>query len=378
MTVSFEVSLRPLRDPGEPAFLWSGLEAAAEAGWFQSWGWVGTWLAMLPAKARPHLLRVAQAGRTVGLALLVEERGALGRRARLNGPGGEVERILFPEDCGPLIARPWRAEVLAAMQAFLHRQAPEWAEIGLCGVPEGDLPALAAGPYHPFLRFRRPTHRLDLEALRRDGLDLLDRLGPCTRKKLARSLRLFERAGPLRLEPAQGPVEALAMLQGLTRLSLARHDAKGVASALAHPLFQAFHARLIRERFATGEIELLRLCAGPRPLGYLYQFRHQGVVHSYQCGFDYGFGANTQPGHVADLLAIRRAQAEGMQAYDLLSGHARYKDHLVGRGPDLVWLALHRSRLGRIAHSASRLISRTLRPHPRPQGAMPPAKRRML
>jgi len=84
-----------------------------------------------------------------------------------------------------------------------------------------------------------------------------------------------------------------------------------------------------------GGVELLRIAAGARVLGYLYHFRRDGRVLAYQSGFDYaGAGPHEKPGLTCHALSIARALAMGERVYDMLAGAERYKQSLVPRNAD--------------------------------------------
>jgi len=49
--------------------MWRALEARADASYFQSAGWIGTWLRQLPGDVAPDALVVRDGERIVGLAI---------------------------------------------------------------------------------------------------------------------------------------------------------------------------------------------------------------------------------------------------------------------------------------------------------------------
>ena len=58
--------------------------------------------------------------------------------------------------------------------------------------------------------------------------------------------------------------------------------------------------RLLEAAFARGETQLLAIDAGPRRIGYIYNFLYRGRVYNYQSGFDYQVcDKHNRPGLVA-------------------------------------------------------------------------------
>ena len=113
----------------------------------------------------------------------------------------------------------------------------------------------------------------------------------------------------------------------------------------ANPFFERFHRALITDLFAAEQVQLLRICAGGRPIGYLYNLVQGGRVHNYQSGFAYGPDARLKPGLVSHALAVEHNLARGASCYDFMAGDSRYKRSLATGTDHLVWLVVQRSRL---------------------------------
>ena len=102
---------------------------------------------------------------------------------------------------------------------------------------------------------------------------------------------------------------------------------------------QRFHRALLARGVPTGEVDLLRVAAGPRVIGYLLNLRAHCRVHAYQSGFDYAnAGPHEKPGLTCHHAAVERARAMGDREYDFLAGDARYKRSLSTGSRDLHWL----------------------------------------
>ncbi|WP_149536598.1 GNAT family N-acetyltransferase [Siccirubricoccus phaeus] len=354
------LSAVPVRDFAALGAEWRGLEArAAPFTPFQSWSWVGCLAA--ERYADPVLLRAERDGRLLGLALCNRRAGRLclaeAGEAALDAP--------FIEHNAPLLAAEAGPELAAAL---LRRGwlVPGVRWLVLSGVAPG-LAAAAGGT--PWRWQARPAPWVDLAALRAAGQSHLAALSANARQQLRRALRGAERHGKLRLERAATPAEAAAFLDQLMALHGASWRARGKPGAFATTFARRFHQALVAEALPRGEVDLLRVSAGARVLGLLYNLRRSGRIHAYQSGFDLaGEAGRDRPGLVCHHLAIEAALAEGAACYDFLAGEARYKRSLANAEAALVWAELvprwsaagllARARRGRLGQGVQRLVRR--------------------
>src|SRR5258706_2264877 len=66
----WHIALSSLEDLAALETKWIELQSQAECSFFQSWGWVSSWIGALPPRLRPQALEVRLDDRVVGLALL--------------------------------------------------------------------------------------------------------------------------------------------------------------------------------------------------------------------------------------------------------------------------------------------------------------------
>lgn len=299
--------------------VWRGLDRTGAHSFFVSWDWIGTLLRT--SKRRPRLLQAMRAGEVVGLALLTIGSGRLRhlfpvRQAWLNATGDpsadsvmiEHNDFAVPSDIdGGLLPAlvEWFADGgLAADELLTPGVAPDRAEASRLLLVEKQ----SAG------------YRTPLEGLGESGLAPL--LSRNARQQLRRSLRDY--GGCLSLDRASDRAMALEYFAKLKELHVLSWTRRGRSHAFGNPFFETFHRSLIEFGFADGSVDLLRVSSNDRILGYLYNFRRNGVVSSYQSGFadeTPGF----RPGYVCHALAIARYAQEGMRYYDFLSGSNRLK-----------------------------------------------------
>ena len=333
---------------------WQSLEARAEPSFFQSWAWVGCL-----AEERfvdPVLLAAEEDGRTVALALFNRRRHRLAPEAlHLGENGAEAVDSVFVEHNGPLVERNREALLPALLRAALHAPLLQAAgaparhrRLVLSGVGDTQLQAARAavaennpGGSHIGLLQTRPAPFVDLAGLRRSGASFLESLSANTRYQLRRSARRYAGSGALVLRRPATLEEAWAFLDALAGLHQATWQRRGLPGKFAAPAFLRFHRTLLARTLPRGEADLLRIAAGERVIGYLYNFRFRGRVLAYQSGFDYaGAGPHEKPGMTCHHLAIEAAAAEGMECYDFLAGADRYKTSLASGAVPLHWLEI--------------------------------------
>jgi CelD/BcsL family acetyltransferase involved in cellulose biosynthesis len=212
--------------------------------------------------------------------------------------------------------------------------------------------------------FRKPSWRVELAPLRAAGTSYLDSLSANTRQQIRRSIRLYERRGPLTATRARDAHEALAFLDELKILHQRYWTGRGEPGGFAYPFFERFQRRLIATSLADGALELVRIACGPAAIGYVYNLVHAGRVMAYQTGIDYEDDAKLKPGLVSHALCIQMHLDEGAEVYDFMAGAARYKASMATRGPDMVYCVLERPTLPLRLEQALRGLRRRLRRRP--------------
>ena len=373
-TDDIRVRLEAVADPERLGQAWRALEPRCDASFFQSWGWIGGWLRHLP-DGQPRAAIATRGEQVVGLGVFLPRRerrhGVVPvDRCGLHETGDAALDSLHIEHNGLLADRSCAPAVWAAILAMLTRRGA-WDEVLLGGLERATaelcIEAARAQECEVALRQRRRSAHLDLAALRRSGRTLANALSRNTRHQVARARLLYEASGPLSLHPARSADEALAMLEGLKELHQESWRRRGRPGCFATPFFEIFHRDLIRDRFQQGEIQLVRVAAGSRSIGYLYNFAHRNRIYAYQSGFDYPEDGRLKPGLVSHALAIEQATRAGFAVYDFLAGENRLKASFASHWSEMVWLAVQRRSF--LSWLERRLGGAKLRSPPRPLGA---------
>jgi len=311
---------------------WRDLEARSASSFFQSWTWTGCL-----AEERfsdPVLVEAREAGRTVALALFNRRAGAL----HLGESGDPALDCVYIEYNGVLAEFGREAElttrVLRAVRDGLRAAAGK-PRLVLSGV----RPVTAASAAEIGLIRRVRSLSAPLVDLTNNTNCFLDGRSANTRQQLRRSVRDYTKIGGIAIERAETLSRALEFLDDLAELHQASWMARGKTGAFANPFFGRFHRALIGRGMDLGEIDLLRVTAGSRTIGFLYNFRYRGHSLAYQSGFDYaGAGPHGKPGLTCHHEAIRYAAGQSLTRYDFLAGDDRYKRSLSDRAETLHWI----------------------------------------
>lgn len=326
---------------------WRAFAATAGASFFQDWTWVGC----LAAERYPDpvLLEVVRHDRLVALALF---------NRRISFPEGDslylhesddpVLDSIFTEHNGPLVAvtdQVVRQAILAdllreAMQAPIGSANARPRRLVLSGVgADCAAAAVMAGGFLAETSSRIAPY-VDFRALPA-GQPFIERLSRNTRHQLRRSNRHYASVGALTLSKAETTDTALDYLAELIKFHERTWTARGKPGAFATPAVRRFHQALIANGVPSGEVDLLRVSAGPAVVGYLMNFNHRGLVSAYQSGFNYGeAGPHQKPGLTCHYLAIEAYRAAGAAEYDFLAGGDRYKLSLANAQRSLHWLSV--------------------------------------
>lgn len=383
MTTKKHIQIRIIEDPEIDAVgrMWSVLEPSCVVSFFQSWGWVGTWLHSMPATVRVRLIVAELANEVVGLGILVPQKlrrhVAFTSRALFLNEAGQAKYDFIVEHNGFLLKSGIEAEVLEACMRYLVSDQLDWDELFVSGI-RADSP-LFNRPFLDQLGLGQRVLRIsvspyvDLEELRLSRLDYLSTVSSNRRAQIRRSVRKYERRGPVELRVAATPDEAHQVFDRLKELHQAHWTAKGQCGSFALETWERFHRALIDTRFPYGEIQMAQISAGGETIGCLYNIVKNGWVYVQQTGFRYETDRDFRPGYVSHYLAIEYNMKRGEKAYDFLAGESQYKTSLSNKDHQLMWVVLQRKRTKFMVENFFRTIKRIGKNwHRRPIGGRQP------
>ncbi len=334
---------------------WPRLETLANAPYFLSWGWVGTWLSTLPASIKPLLLTAQHNDETVGLALLIRNT-RLGKLLLfqsnvmlMNETGDPYYDLLTIEYNNLLVHRDYCLQVTHAFINYMVNHITDWDEIVINAADANSYLTqpdfIEANQLHQKVIKELPSWYIDLNMIRNSGKSYLDHLSSNTRHQIRRAVRECEKTGPLQISIAESVEEANQFLDRLAELHQVYWNNKGQVGCFSNPYFLKFHKTLIERRFPHKEIQLAKIRLGERDLGYLYSLISDKQLFFYQSGLNYALGEKLKPGLVAHYLMIEHNLSQGMSLYNFLAGSERYKRSLSTDHDRLLWLSLQKNRL---------------------------------
>jgi CelD/BcsL family acetyltransferase involved in cellulose biosynthesis len=365
-------TLEPARKLSELGAQWRELEARAHASFFQTWDWIGCWVE--EAKLVPLVLIGRQAGRIVLMGLLQPSRQrrhwvVTANALLLHQLGRKDEDILCIAYNGFLTDRDvtWQA-VLGAMNflfrgktgAVTHHKVPHLDEVHMAGVPQEYEEYARVPGIRQVLLSRNRSWRVDLDAIRASGRGYLEHLSANTRYQIRRSIRLYTARGRLSATRAANVEDALEFFDAMKDLNKAYWASRGQVASFDYPFFERFHRRLVRACVPRGTVEMFRVTAGDRPIGYLYNFLYKGWTYAYQSGFLYEDDPKLKPGLVCHHLCIDRHLQGRAHTYDFLVGYNRYKSNLGKPSLDLLHIVFQRPLFKLGAENILRTFKRNL------------------
>lgn len=365
-----EVDVRPLCAPENLERTWLDLEFRTQCSPFQTWAWVGTWLENLPRGLEAQVVEIKESGRTIGLGVVsptARQQFGIRPLARLclNETGNpnidpiaiEFNGLLLEQGAPPETLGTAMAEILAS------RQSP----IELCfgGLDETATQDLRRAASDERFIVRIDRHQrcdyVDFMSRSDPAESYLERLSPNARQQVRRALRGYEAFGPLNLTIARDLAKAMEIFVELKDLHQTTWRARSKPGAFAKPFFERFHTDLISKLFPAGGVQLLRIVAGGKTVGCLYNLVKDGVVYAYQSGFDYPEDAKLKPGYVSHYLAIEENRRQGASRYCFMAGDARYKRSLGTDCEEMTWITIQPNtpsfRLENGLRTARRLLS---------------------
>ena len=345
-----------IEDPGEIEQEWLDLQNRADCSWFQSWGWIGTWLEQIATELQPLVVKVWFEGTLVGMGVFVP--GRVTRHLIVRSDALFLNEYPFDSrnmiiEYNGLLADPsHQSAVYRETVAYLLKTYDHCDEIFFSAVNDRKVlqfPHALGADHSKKVELKTleesSTWSVDLDDFDH-GIDAyLATLSKNRRSQIRRAFRAYEEQGPLQLDEASNPEEAIVFFNGLKALHTARWEAKGRRGSFSNPLWESFHLALIRSRFVKGEIQLLRVSNSSGAIGYLYSFIWRKRVYVLQTGFEIVEDKRLMPGYIVHSLAIAYNKQKGMKVYDLLHGDSLYKRILCNRNQTLYWLVLQRKQL---------------------------------
>ena len=352
----YHVSSDPLTNVDALESEWLDLQGRAECSYFQSWGWIGTWLKQIAIDLNPRVIRVRFVDVVVGMGILVPQdskrRLIIHSRAYYLNEYPFNDRNMVIEFNGLLAERGHETAVYIETINYVFKTDKRCDELFLGAVDDRTRQALPVS-WQPELskhvRLKEceqsPSWAVDLDRIGA-GIDAyLATLSKNRRAQIRRSFRLYGERSQPGLHEAGNLEEAMEFFEGLKVLHTRRWQSVGQGGAFANQRWEAFHRALVRSRFPRNEVQLLEVKDANGPLGYLYNFVWRNHVYVLQSGFRVPGDKRLMLGYVVHVLAIEHNIKKCMKTYDLMHGDSLYKRILCNHEKRLYWMVYQRRRL---------------------------------
>lgn len=316
---------------------------------FLTSNWLETWLEVFGPQLNPSLLLFQSENQPVGACLVSKgsSRSAMipVQRISLNATGESPQDATYSEFNDILCLEGWESEVAVALAEYLSHD--EWDELSLDGFTNSPIYQSLLSTFDTLEQEEtwHPSYFVNLQQLRHIGQTFEMSLSQKRRKHLRQSNRYFATHGPIQVQAARTPTEAVSMFNELGELNLLRRKARGGETVFASPMFLAFHRALITKHMLPGVTNLLAVRAGEQIIGLVYNLIHKKKVYFYQCGFNYSTGETLSPGIVTLAHVIQFYLDHNYHEFDFLSGESDYKQSLSTDCRNLVWTVLRKPGL---------------------------------
>ncbi|MDH5764700.1 MAG: GNAT family N-acetyltransferase [Gammaproteobacteria bacterium] len=344
------IKLKSIEDIKED---WLNLQERANCSYFQSWGWIGTWLKIVANDLTPILIKIISDDVTVGMGVFVSKN--IKRHQVIKSEAVYLNECPFNgrnmviEYNGLLLAKGHEQEACAKTIQSLYDNFEKNEEFVFSAITEEGYQQLRKNNNDNYgklkLLERSMTWSVDLGKINSKVDGYLSCLSKNRRAQIRRSIKVYEEKSALVLVEAKNKDEALLYFDRLKELHTERWKIRKKKGSFANPIWENFHRTLIESRFEEGEIQLIKVGNKEGAIGYLYNFIWRKHVYVLQTGFKMSDDKCLMPGYVTHVYAIAHNKEKGMDIYDLMHGDALYKRILCNKIEVLYWAALQRKRL---------------------------------
>lgn len=332
---------------------WISLERTTKSSFFLSWGWIGNWLKILPPDPRPQMLILKHDNLIVGLAVLIKQKVYrkkifLSNTISLNDCGLHGFNMVI-EHNGILIRPSYEGSVTEAFIDYIYNYLPGWDELFINGIDETNYLCnknlYSNKALRIYKREKSVARYVDLTLIRTNKQNYLATLSKNTRYQIKRAMRNLQQFGDIQLVKARSIDEAIEFFSELGILHQQYWKAKGQPGSFHNPVWRKFHHSVIKTCFASGNVQILKIIAGDKIIGYLYNLVNNKDVCMLQSGINYEFNNNIHPGYICHYLAIEYNLDNGMSKYDFLAGDSQYKKSLAKQVSNLGWIVIQKKHL---------------------------------
>jgi hypothetical protein len=275
---------------------------------------------------------------------------------------GEPELDMTIEYNGFLVNPEFETAATAAMCRFIESHWRSRDELFISGTLSNCaiLDYLRDSPLRWKTERQSEGRYVDLTSLRAGDMAFIDTLSRNRRYQIRRSIRAFEKLGPVECTRTEDIATARDWLGELKEHHRIYWESRGRPGAFARPERELFYNALLEYGFSEGTVDLVRVSAGKYTVGMLLNLRKDNIVYYLQSGFAYGLLPKAQPGYVTLNLVIQWYADNGADRFDFLAGGESYKSSLADRKYVLLWGGAQRKRTKFILIELLRSVKRVV------------------
>jgi CelD/BcsL family acetyltransferase involved in cellulose biosynthesis len=301
--------------------------------------WLETWWQVFGEGRSLRTVLMYQNGRLIGMAPLLARRvwyrGALPvRRLELLATGEPETDEIYSEYLNLISEQGQEGRVARVFVAALREgKLGPWDELSLDMLDV--LSPMTRALLHELRRSRmldrvmahKPCPYIPLPAT---WEAYLGQMSSSRRYFIKRTLKAFEQwAGKeLVLKRASTPAELDQGFDVLVELHGKRWRSTGGLGVFSSEPFSRFHRTAMGKLLASGNLDLIWLCKGDRPLAAVYNIIWDNKIYFYQSGRCTDVPSKVRPGIAIHIYAIQDSIKRGRTKYDFLAGATRYKQQL--------------------------------------------------
>lgn len=325
---------------------WKKLEKEADISFFQSWPWMDAWITVSKTHIRPLIFKVK--GKIVGISFVGQGKTKDLRIFKFKtifpwGTGYEGIDVCAPEYNTPITISGYEKIVRKTMVEFLikDKRFEKFSRIDFHRVPENEYKDYIIDGISCDIYKYEESAEVDLKSLRdkNDSLNSIISKGAMTQIK--KSIKLYEeKFGKIRYEVADNTTKAHNWFVELGKLNQKRFNKKGQKGVWDYPKLLQMQRALLDRYFSKGCTEVVRVCAGNKVVGYLYNFIFRDRIYFYMGGFVFEDDNKFKPGLMTHYYAILHHLENGRECYDFMAGNQSYKRRLGGDAPKMLSFTL--------------------------------------